>query len=260
MAQQWFATREAQLGDTVTGEGAGDTFDFFKCEERGSLKVAVVAVEDLFGHAIGAAVGDRDAEVFDRTVESIGGGSGGQRAWSRPPSAVVVWGAARAAAVQGTAEALCGRPSRIEGRGSCGVVGGVDDADKFRGDAASHGLEAVPKRGGRGRTSLAASAHGYRQDTVAEIDDRDHAAMRGNGRVDLPLEQAFDGFANLLVVPDRSRWFGNGWLAGLELTPDLGADWLTKVLPRRLWHFRDRDRAAGDHDVGDVIEGEQLGD
>ena len=163
-------------------------------------------------------------------------------------------------AVQGTAEALCGRPSRVEGLGSCGVVGGVDDADKFRGDAASHGLEAVTKRGGRGRASLAPSAHGYRQDTVAEIDDGDHTAMRGDGRVHLPLQQAFDGFANLLVVPHRSRWFGNGWLAGLELTPDLGADWLTKVLPRRLWHFRDRDRAAGDHDVGDVIEGEQLGD
>ena len=78
VAQQRFATSEPDFGDAVAGEAFCDAFDLFEAEEFAPLEVLEAAVEDFFGHAVGASevapVGDRDAQVVERPVELIGDG------------------------------------------------------------------------------------------------------------------------------------------------------------------------------------------
>ena len=75
-ANQWLASRDADLLDAEAGEGAGDALDLLEGEELGAGEERVVAAEDLLGHAIDAAevaaVGDRDPEIPHRPSQRVG--------------------------------------------------------------------------------------------------------------------------------------------------------------------------------------------
>jgi hypothetical protein len=59
----------------MSHENLGQPGDLFKGEDLFPRQKWVVSTEDLFGHAVGAAevaaVGDRDPEIMERTVQGV---------------------------------------------------------------------------------------------------------------------------------------------------------------------------------------------
>jgi hypothetical protein len=73
--QQRLAARDAQLARAECDERPGDTCDLLEGQQLAAVEEAVVAPVHLLRHAVGAAeiaaVGDRDAQVAQRTAESV---------------------------------------------------------------------------------------------------------------------------------------------------------------------------------------------